>query len=314
MMSKKKLKSKEYWEKREALLEKNFNYETEQAYRRIRGAYKRASRKIEREILVWESRKEQILKESPDFRFSELKELQDLKEATRLVLEELYKIEAKTLSDSLDQLFIKDLVNLEELDKKYTAYKKKLEEAEETPISLAIQAQANYPQNLSYVEGVFRNPVQTQTLSQNIWYVGYSGIDYKARINRRAKLIQGELEDIFMQASIRGQSYGQIAKKVSERLDVSYSNARRLVQTELRMCEVKVNGEHAARLGFKYMKRKTVKDSRVCKLCQQLEGRVYLISDLQKNPHLAIAHPNERCYLIEVSDIKGERLYNEQNK
>ena len=71
---------------------------------------------------------------------------------------------------------------------------------------------------------------------------------------------------------------------------------------------------HAARLGFKYMKRKTVKDSRVCKLCQQLEGRVYLISDLQKNPHLAIAHPNERCYLIEVSDIKGERLYNEQNK
>ena len=139
-------------------------------------------------------------------------------------------------------------------------------------------------------------------------------MDYKSRINQRAKTIQGELEDIFTQSFIRGESYGQTTKRVMERLNVSYSNAKRLVQTELRMCEVKANCEHAKRLGFKYKKRKTVKDARVCKKCQELEGRVYLISDLEKNPYLAIAHPNERCYLIEVSDVKGERLYAEQNK
>lgn len=314
MSKTKKLKSKEYWEKREALLAENFTYQTDFTFKRIRTVYKWAMKEIEREILVWESRKEKILKESPEFRFSELKTLQDLKESTRLVLEEMYKVESRALSDSLDQLFVKDLVDMEALDKQYTAYKKKLEQAQDTPISLAIQAQANYPQNLPYVEEVLKNPVQAQTLSQNIWYVGYAGIDYKSRINQRAKMIQGELEDIFTQSFIRGESYGQTAKRVMERLNVSYSNAKRLVQTELRMCEVKANCEHAKRLGFKYKKRKTVKDARVCKKCQELEGRVYLISDLEKNPYLAIAHPNERCYLIEVSDVKGERLYAEQNK
>lgn len=314
MSEKKELKSKEYWQNREALLEDNFKYQRDWTFKRIRTAYKRALKDIEREILVWESRKERILKESPEFRFSEMKMLQDVKESTRLVLEELYKVEAQALSDSLDKLFVKDLVDMEELDKLYAAYKKRLKNAKDTQVSMVIQAQANYPQNLPYVESVLRNPIQTKTLSQNIWYVGYGGIDYKARVNQRAKLIQGELEEIFTQAFIRGQSYDRTAKQVMDRLNVSYSNAKRLVQTELRMCEVKANSEHADRLGFKYMKRKTVNDSNVCALCKELEGRVYLISDLQKNPHLAIAHPNERCYMVEVSDVKGEKMYVEQNR
>ena len=204
MSKTKKLKSKEYWEKREALLAENFTYQTDFTFKRIRTIYKWAMKEIEREILVWESRKEKIFKESPEFRFSELKNLDDLKESTHLFLEEIYKVESKALSDALDRLFIKDLVDMEALDKQYTAYKKKLEQAQDTPISLAIQAQANYPQNLSYVEEVLKNPVQAQTLSQNIWYVGYAGMDYKSRINQRAKTIQGELEDIFTQSFIRG--------------------------------------------------------------------------------------------------------------
>ena len=61
-----------------------------------------------------------IKKANPEFRFSELKYLEDLQKQINLIIDELATVEETLLTDTLKNTYVSDYVDLNKLDMKYS--------------------------------------------------------------------------------------------------------------------------------------------------------------------------------------------------
>ena len=136
------------------------------------------------------------------------------------------------------------------------------------------------------------------------WYSPIQGKWFNTRIEERAKKLGYSIESKLKQAIIRGDGYNKVAGQLMNDLDISFKSAKTLVQTELRMAEITAKIHNAMNNGYTHMQRRSMRDSHVCKLCQSLDGTIYLLDSVTAGDF--ILHPNDRCVLVEVIvDSKG---------
>ena len=82
--------SKAYWDKRQRALDKSFNKTNKQVLKELRAEYNRIWKDIELEITKkWHN----FVNVDPNFKWSELHNLEDTQRAIELLLDELYDIE-----------------------------------------------------------------------------------------------------------------------------------------------------------------------------------------------------------------------------
>lgn len=294
--------AKSHFEQKMEKLDNNYNRYFKSTLKSLQKEYKEAYEDIEIEILKWYQAMEQIKATNPEFKFSELKHLEELTKQINLILEELAKVEADQLGDSLNQLYVSDYMDMAKLNEKY-------KEIANSPMP-----ELNQLKSIQVLESYMNTPIATGELAEKAkqldlswWYSPIQGKWYYTRIEERAKKLGYSIESKLKQSIIRGDGYNKIAGEVMRDLDVSFRSAKTLVATELRTAEITAKLHQAKRNGYTHMERRSLRDSHVCKICQEMDGTIYPVDSVTAGDFML--HPNDRCILVEVVvDENGEKV------
>ena len=112
---------KTYIENKLEILDNNYYTYVNETLKDIQDAYKQAYDDIEREIQRWYLHMNEIISVNPDFRFSELKQLEDLQKQINIILEELAQAESKALESGMKNLYVSDYMDLGKMNEKYAS-------------------------------------------------------------------------------------------------------------------------------------------------------------------------------------------------
>ena len=141
-----------------------------------------------------------------------------------------------------------------------------------------------------------------------------SGDNWSSRIWQDRDKLRREVHTNLSQAFIRGDSIDRTTKVLAERMDVSYSNAARLVRTESAffveqgtMASYKESG-----IVLQYRILATL-DSRTSDICQNMEGKVFPLSEKDVGVNCPPFHVNCRSTTVAYFDDEddedpGERI------
>ena len=309
-------KTQQYWKKRDRELDRQFNKTNKEVLNDLKKEYQRVWKDIESEINGWYAR----TITNPDFRFSELKSLQDTQKAVELLLDELYDIEKNRLGSAMDDLYISTYQDMNKLTQDYFNSLDRAVPKMETDMFMMIQ-ETNRVASMSGVETLIRKEIDTAMLSSKIWdkdnvlkhplewYKGFANGTFTNRIERRRAIVKNEINQAVRNAFVKGSSVDKCTKDVLDRLNVSYSNAKRLAHNELTYAQHCADSKQMKDNGFKGVKRKTVKDNRVCPICKEHEGEIIPIEQYEANPSVMMLHVGCRDYGVPVMSMDGNNPF-----
>lgn len=309
-------KSKAYWNKRDRLLNQRFNKTSKQVLKELKAEYNRIWKEIESEINGWYARNIT----DPNFKWSELKSLQDTQRAIELLLDELYDIEKNKLGEAMDNVYVSTYQDQMALTQSYFNGLDKVVPTTEN-IMLGMMEQTNRVASMNGLEQMLRKEIDVAFLSKRIWdkddilkhplewYKGFANGTFNSRIDRRRAIVKNEINQAVRNAFVKGSSVDKCTKDVLDRLDVSYSNAKRLAHNELTYAQHCADSKQMKDNGFKGVKRKTVKDNRVCPICKEHEGEIIPIEQYEANPQIAMLHVGDRCYMTPIMSMDGNNPF-----
>lgn len=139
----------------------------------------------------------------------------------------------------------------------------------------------------------------------------FAGSNWSARIwADRDKLVR-ELRTTLVQGLIRGDPLDRMAKALAERMQVSLSNARRLVATETAFVveQATLAGYRESGVVQEYEILATL-DSRTSEICRQMDGKRFKLSEAEPGVTAPPFHPNCRTTIVPYfpdEDDPGER-------
>jgi SPP1 gp7 family putative phage head morphogenesis protein len=310
-------KSKAYWDKRERMLNQSFNKTNNQILQELKKEYQRVWKDIELEISKWYARNINDI----NFKWSELHNLEDTQRAIELLLDELYDIEKERLSESMDELYVSTYQDMNGLTQSYFNGLDRAVPSSEN-IMLTMIQETNRVASMTGLESLIRKEIDTTFLSKRIWdaddilkhpldwYKGFAGSNFNNRIDRRRAIVKNEINQAIRNAFVQGSSVDRCTKDVLDRLNVSYSNAKRLAHNELTYTQHCADSRQMKENGFKGVKRKIV-DSNACEICKEKarNGEIIPIEEYEKNPNVFMLHVNDRCYGVPVMSLDGNSSF-----
>ncbi|HBH1459472.1 TPA: minor capsid protein [Clostridioides difficile] len=145
--------------------------------------------------------------------------------------------------------------------------------------------------------GTSFSKLDKETLKDIITYP-WSGKNFSQRIWKNRDLLSEVIKEEITQMVIRGESLKKIANRVSEKMDSSYENAIRLVQTEHSHFMSEADKKAYESQGVdKYQFLATLQDN-TCKRCRNIDMKVYLVKDAKEGENYPPMHPRCRCTTI----------------
>lgn len=291
--------AKSHFEQQMEKLDHNYNRYFKSTLKALQKEYKETYDTIEVEIIKWYKAMDEIKATNPNFKFSELKYLEELTKQIDLILQDLSRLESEMIGTSLSELYVSDYMDMAKLNEKYgSVANSPLPEFNQLRSTQLLEVYMNMPQASGSVVEIAKQ------LDLSWWYSPIHGKWFNTRVEERAKKLGYSIESKLKQAIIRGDGYNKVAGQLMHDLDVSFKSAKTLVATELRTAEVTASIHNAIKNGFTHMRRETVHDSRVCKLCQRMDGTIYPVTEVSAGDFML--HPNDRCILVEcIVDAKG---------
>ncbi|ERT59339.1 minor capsid protein [Megasphaera vaginalis (ex Srinivasan et al. 2021)] len=133
-------------------------------------------------------------------------------------------------------------------------------------------------------------PDKVEAIMRNRW----SGKNYSDRIwDDKQKLAQ-EIKQNVLTAVHRGESVDRVSKRLAERMNVSKSNAKRLVRTELNYVNNQASLESIKDAGMKYFRFIATLDKRTSAICREHDGREFSLTEASAGSNVPPLHPNCR--------------------
>ncbi|EQK57080.1 minor capsid protein [Clostridioides difficile] len=160
--------------------------------------------------------------------------------------------------------------------------------------------------------GTSFSKLDKETLKDIITYP-WSGKNFSQRIWKNRDLLSEVIKEEITQMVIRGESLKKIANRVSEKMDSSYENAIRLVQTEHSHFMSEADKKAYESQGVdKYQFLATLQDN-TCERCRNVDMKVFLVKDAIETKNYPPMHPRCRCTTIpyfphEEGGIRTARL------
>ena len=131
----------------------------------------------------------------------------------------------------------------------------------------------------------------------------FLGHNYSDRIwNNKAKL-SFTLKSSLTEGLIRGEGVKKIANRINKQMGTSYYNCERLARTEMSRVMEKAQLDSYAENGIEEFQIITAHDNRVCDKCKAMNGKIFKIADAKPGVNYCL-HPNERCDLLPVTNLK----------
>jgi len=138
---------------------------------------------------------------------------------------------------------------------------------------------------------------------------------FSKTIYQHQKNLKKELTECLVVGMTKGEDLGKLARRVQKRINVSYSNARRLVRTETAYAyEQAVLDSYAecGVLGYEYL---ATLDKRTSRICQELDGKHFKTEDAVPGTNYPPMHPNCRSTTVPVfeNDAVSQRAARDEN-
>ena len=143
----------------------------------------------------------------------------------------------------------------------------------------------------------------------------WSGANFSDRLWKQKVELLNNLRETLTTGFIRGDSVQKMAKRLSERLDASRSNALRLIRTESSHIHNTAELDAYKECGFEEYEFMASLGERTCEVCGGMDGKRIKLTDKQFGVNFPPLHPNCRCTTIafdpddDLSDFK-DRLEN----
>lgn len=143
----------------------------------------------------------------------------------------------------------------------------------------------------------------------------WSGANFSDRLWKHKFELQNQLRETLTSGFIRGDSIQTMAKKLAERLDVSRSNATRLIITESSHIHNSAEFDAYKECGFDEYEFMSSNNANVCKRCSAMDGQRFKLSERKDGENFPPLHPICHCTHIPYDpddDIEGfkDRLEN----
>lgn len=118
--------------------------------------------------------------------------------------------------------------------------------------------------------------------------------NFSQTIYKNVKNLEREIKDCLTTGMIKGEDLGKLARRVQGRLNVSYSNARRLVRTETAYAYEQASLAAYAECGVTEYEYMAELDHRTSDLCRALDGQHFKTADAVPGTNYPPMHPNCR--------------------
>ena len=311
--------SEEYWTKRQLEREQFFHeMANKDLSQEIKKYYLSSLSKIQKEIAAFYAqyaKENQLTMQETRrlFRGEEFKlwrmELKDYvkkSKASSEILKELNTLAMRSRITRLEALHARTLMEVADLCEK-------LNEKEN-----AIQYRAyvaHYYGNTYDIHkeiGLSTPPVAVDSKNvEQILKTAWSGKNYSQRIWKNGKKLEKEIQSTLVEAVHRGSSIQKLSKKLSERMEVGYHNAERLVRTELNYRENRATADAIKDAELDFYKFVATLDHRTTPTCQSLDGQVFSIEEMNQGTNAPPMHCRCRSTIIPTL---GEGLVSKGNR
>lgn len=315
------MKPAEYWRRRsEEVAQRQFD-KADAYVEKLRREYERAMQTIQRDIEVFYQR----FAINNEISMAEARKLlsgQELKEF-RMTLEEFIE-KAKNNADGrwtreLNNVYYKTRVS--RLEALLTQIRQEIE-----MLAGGMQEGAKNLLSTTYTDTYYRTlyeiqkgtgigvsfaRVDKESLNKVI-QTKWLGENYSERIWRNRDKLITELQTRLSQAFIRGDSVERTSKVLAERMEVSFSNAARIVRTESSFIVHQATWDSYKASGVveKYEYLATL-DDRTSEICRSMDGKVFKLSEKEVGVNYPPLHPNCRSTVVPYFDDEedvGKRI------
>ncbi len=163
-------------------------------------------------------------------------------------------------------------------------------------VYLSKQFKNNYYQNFYNVfkemgKGTTDFKKLDEDMIEKVLAYPWSGANFSDRIwSNKEKLIETLREEL-VKHFISGEDYETTAKRVQEKLDCSFFDAYRIVQTESSRIVVEADRESFIEMGVEKYEIISVLDSKTSKKCRAEDGKIYEYKDIKIGVNAPPFHP-----------------------
>lgn len=141
------------------------------------------------------------------------------------------------------------------------------------------------------------NTLDSRTVEQ-ILATRFEGASYSERIWNNTDRLAAELSGILGKAIATGQGIEKTSREVTERFNVSKSNAMRLIQTETNYFENRSELEALEEMGIDQFQFLATLDSRTSEMCRAHDKKIYKIKDAKVGDNVPPLHPWCRSTIV----------------
>lgn len=141
---------------------------------------------------------------------------------------------------------------------------------------------------------------------EDIIKANWSGATFSARIWHNRDVLVFRAKETLSKGLIRGESYHNMAQELTRAMGGSYSNARRLIETEVQVAQIKANIDNYKNNDIEKVEISAILDNKVCSHCNNHDGSIVSVQDGIIGADLPPFHPQCRCTTIPVINIDEE--------
>lgn len=316
-----------YWQNRFNELEKASLKKGIETYKQIENAFTKAQMEIEKEIEAWYGRfaKNNAVDMNEAKRLLNSKELKEFKWDVKEYIE-------KGRENALNQKWNKQLENasarfhinrLEALKIRIqqsaeVAFGNQLDEIDDMARSVFSE---NYYRSIFEVQKGFNIGFKIAEIDDRLlnkiiskpWAL--DGKNFSDRIWSNKDKLVNELHNELTQNVLLGNPPKDMINKISSKFNTSKSNASRLVMTELAFFHTASEMEAFKELDVEQYEVTAVLDSKTSAICQDFDGKIFDLKDLQIGVNAPPFHPRCRSVIVPYYDDFGigERAARDEN-
>lgn len=172
--------------------------------------------------------------------------------------------------------------------------------------------------NISKKTGFLANfsGINNKTIERVLSYE-WSGNNYSGRIWNNKQQLSKTIKEEITQMLIRGESSKKVSQRVATRMNASYKNAVRLVQTEHSYVMEQANKITYEDLKVEKYQFLATPDERTCKVCGNLDLKIFNVKDMIPGKNCSPLHPSCRCtsllYYEDEDDENNTRFARDKN-
>ncbi len=127
---------------------------------------------------------------------------------------------------------------------------------------------------------------------------GWSRKNFSMRIWGRTRQLEEELKENLAVGLVRGEGVEEMTKRLTRRMDVSASHARRLVRTESAYIHEKATQDAFAECGITRYRFLATLDRRTSRVCREMDGKDFALEEARAGKNYPPMHPNCRSTVV----------------